>query len=49
MIQRILVRHGVCKDIGSLLLADMKTCVEYFKDNLVGKPLKENMYGGYKH
>jgi len=49
VIQRILVRHGVSKDIGSLLLKDMQSCIEYFKENPVQKPLKENTHGGYKH
>ena len=31
VIQRIMIRHGVSRDLVSLLLADLKRCVEYFK------------------
>lgn len=30
VIQRILVRHGVSRDLANLLLDDMKRCLEYF-------------------
>ena len=46
VIMRILVRHGVSRDLGQLLVNDMQTCVEYFKQNPVTKPLKS---GGYCH
>ena len=49
VIQRIIIRHGVSKDIGKLLLKDMKSCIKHFKDNPVQKPLNEKEYGGYKH
>lgn len=31
VIQRIMIRHGVSKDMAALLLADLKHCVEYFE------------------
>lgn len=46
VIMRILVRHGVSKDLGSMLVEDMKNAVAYFKDNPVTKPLSS---GGYSH
>ena len=49
VIQRILVRHGVSRDLGDLLVADIKRCVQYFKDNPIQKPLTEKDAGGYKH
>jgi len=49
VIQRILVRHGVSRDLGDLLIKDLKQCLEYFKDNPVNKPLAEDTAGGYKH
>ena len=49
VIQRILVRHGVSRDLGDLLIADMKRCIEYFKNNPVTKHLTSKEAGGYKH
>jgi glutamate/tyrosine decarboxylase-like PLP-dependent enzyme len=34
-VQRILVRHGVSRDLGSLLLADMKRAITYFQQHPV--------------
>lgn len=31
VIQRIMIRHGVSKDMAALLLEDLKRCVDYFK------------------
>jgi glutamate decarboxylase len=49
VIQRILVRHGVSRDLGDLLLADMGRCIDYFEKNPVTTPLTEETAGGYKH
>lgn len=49
VIQRILVRHGFSRDMGDLLIEDLKRCIDYFKGNPVGKPLTEKEAGGYKH
>jgi glutamate decarboxylase len=49
VIQRILVRHGVSRDLGDLLLGDMQRCIDYFKKNPVTTPLTEESAGGYKH
>jgi len=49
VIQRILVRHGVTRDLGDLLLADMGRCIDYFQKNPVTTPLTEETAGGYKH
>ncbi len=49
VIQRILVRHGFSRDMGDLLMGDMKRSMEYFKKNPVSKPLTEQEAGGYKH
>ncbi|WP_320171039.1 glutamate decarboxylase [Maridesulfovibrio sp.] len=48
VIMRILVRHGVSRDLGQLLVEDMKRCIEYFKKNPVTTPLGAE-YGGYSH
>ena len=49
VIQRILVRHGVSRDLGDLLLNDMKRAVGYFEKNPVSTPLTEEAAGGYNH
>ncbi|NOZ13700.1 MAG: glutamate decarboxylase [Acidobacteria bacterium] len=49
VVQRILVRHGVSRDLGNLLIKDMKRCLDYFKNNPVTKPLTANKAGGYRH
>ncbi len=49
VIQRILVRHGFSRDMGDLLLGDMKRSMDYFKKNPVTKSLTEKEAGGYKH
>ncbi len=49
VIQRILVRHGVSRDLGDLLLKDIRRCMDYFKKNPVSHPLTEKEAGGYKH
>ena len=48
-IQRILVRHGVTRDLAALLLEDMRHCLEYFQDHPVTSPLSEDEAGGYHH
>lgn len=49
VIQRILVRHGVSRDLGDLLIDDIRRCMDYFKKNPVSHPLTEKEAGGYKH
>ncbi len=49
VIQRILVRHGVSKDLGSLLIRDMKSCLNHFKENPLSSSQTESTAGGYKH
>lgn len=49
VIQRILVRHGVSRDLGDLLIGDIRRCMDYFKKNPVSHPLTEKEAGGYKH
>lgn len=49
VVQRILVRHGVSRDLGDLLIKDIQSCLDYFKKNPVTTPLTEKMAGGYKH
>jgi glutamate decarboxylase len=49
VIQRVLVRHGVSRDLGDLLLSDMQRSVDYFEKNPVSTPLTMETAGGYKH
>ena len=49
VVQRILVRHGVSRDLGSLLIDDMKRALEYFKAHPVSNPLTEKEAGGFSH
>ncbi len=49
VIQRILVRHGVSRDLASLLLEDIERCLEYFRAHPITTPLSEAEAGGYHH
>lgn len=49
VVMRILVRHGVSKDLGDALIRDIQHCLDYFKENPVTKPLTEAEAGGYHH
>ncbi len=49
VIQRILVRHGVSRDLASLLLDDMRRALDYFSEHPVSVPGKEERSGGYHH
>lgn len=49
VIQRILVRNGVSKDLGTLLIKDMKTVLEHFEKRPVANSLDEESAGGFRH
>ena len=49
VIQRILVRHGVSRDLASLLMDDMRRCLDWFVAHPVTSPLSEEEAGGYHH
>ena len=49
VVQRILVRHGVSKDLGDLLVKDFERCLAHFADNPVSKSLTQKEAGGYTH
>jgi glutamate decarboxylase len=49
VIQRILVRHGVSRDLASLLVDDIHRCLDWFRDHPVTSPLSEDEAGGYHH
>lgn len=49
VVQRILVRHGVSRDLADLLLTDMKRCIEYFKNHPVTNSLTAREGTGFNH
>lgn len=48
-IQRILVRHGVSRDLGSLLLADMKSALEHLAQHPAQSSLTDDEASGFHH
>ena len=49
VIQRILVRHGVTRDLADLLLEDIRVALHHFDVHPVQVPLSEEEAGGFKH
>ncbi|MBL6934870.1 MAG: glutamate decarboxylase [Alphaproteobacteria bacterium] len=49
VIQRILVRHGVSRDLGQLLLEDIRRTLDHFEKHPVATPLTEDEAGGNNH
>jgi glutamate decarboxylase len=49
VVQRILVRHGVSRDLGELLLDDIRRSLALFERHPVAHPLTESEAGGYNH
>lgn len=48
-IQRILVRHGVTRDLSSLLLNDMRDALEYLEKHPITTPLTSEEASGFHH
>ena len=49
VIQRILVRHGVSRDLGTRLLVDMKRSIEYFDQHPVHTKMSAEEASGFRH
>jgi len=49
VVQRILVRHGVSRDLGDLLLDDIRRALTLLEKHPVSQPLTETEAGGYNH
>ncbi len=49
VIQRILVRHGVSRDLASLLIEDINRCLDYFKQHPISNPITPAEGTGYHH
>ncbi|TWT58823.1 Glutamate decarboxylase beta [Thalassoglobus neptunius] len=48
-VQRILVRHGVSRDLGTLLVADIKRAIEYFEKHPVQNSMTAKDASGFHH
>jgi len=48
-IQRILVRHGVSRDLASLLLEDMQRCLDYFEHHPITTSVTAAEASGFHH
>lgn len=46
---RVLVRHGISRDLGDLFVADVKRSLEHFKKHEVKTQLIEDEGGGFRH
>jgi glutamate decarboxylase len=49
VVQRILVRHGVSRDLASLLIEDMKRTLDYFAKHPMQNSLSEDEGSGFHH
>ena len=49
VIQRILVRHGVSRDLASLLLEDMKRAMDFSEQHTIHASMTAEEAGGFKH
>ena len=49
VVQRILVRQGVSRDLGKLMLDDMRRSIDWLKRNPNHVSLSEADAGGFKH
>ena len=49
VVMRILVRHGVSRDLIDLLVTDLKSCMAYFEKNPVTHKGTEEESGSFKH
>ncbi len=48
VIMRILVRHGVSRDLADLLIQDLKRAIDYLKENHILHKSSEEEFGGFK-
>ena len=49
VVMRVLVRHGISRDLGDLFVADVKRSLEHFKKYEVKTQLTEDEGGGFRH
>ncbi|NBD11396.1 MULTISPECIES: glutamate decarboxylase [Corallococcus] len=49
VVQRVLVRHGVSRDLATLLVHDLVACIEHFRRHPVSTPMTKEEASGYHH
>lgn len=49
VVQRMLVRHGVSRDLAKLLVDDVAATVDFFEAHPISKPLTDEEGAGYHH
>jgi len=49
VVQRVLVRHGVSRDLADILIDDIRRSFALLEKHPVAHPLTENEAGGYNH
>ena len=49
VVMRVLVRHGFSRDMGALLLEDIKRSMAHFEKHPVTSPLSEEESGSFSH
>ncbi len=49
VVQRVLVRHGVSRDLATLLVEDMKRAIAFFEKHPVHTSLSAKEAGGFRH
>ena len=49
VVQRILVRHGISKDLLASLIADIEAAIDHFKKHPISTPLTQSEASGYRH
>ncbi|MHA7633439.1 glutamate decarboxylase [Corallococcus sp. M7] len=49
VVQRVLVRHGVSRDLATLLVHDLVSCIEHFRRHPVSTPMSKEEASGYHH
>ena len=49
VVQRILVRHGVSRDLVASLVEDIRTALDYFDKHPITTPLAPSEASGFHH
>jgi glutamate decarboxylase len=49
VVQRVLARLGVSRDLAELLVADLRRSIEHLEEHPARKPLTRKLAGGYSH
>jgi glutamate decarboxylase len=49
VVQRILVRHGISRDLAMSLVEDIKSAIDYFQKHPIATPLTDSEASGYHH